>query len=281
VIWNIRSAISLRVFGVSTSLVMASCAPLSRLADRVVFNSAQALREHAAIGYDRRRAVVIPNGAPLPPSPRLRTAARVVGTVARFDAAKDYPTFLKACATVAEARPDLTFLAAGRGVSAGNPAFRRILDRSGLAPDRIELLDEVVDPRAVYGRLDLMVVASRLEGLPNALIEAMGDGAPCVGTRVGDIPVVIGDERRVVRPGDAGALARAILAAAELPPSSYGRLSLESRDRAETLFSLRAAVERFEELLAAGPATRLGGGRRTGSASFARAARAPREIAGG
>jgi glycosyltransferase involved in cell wall biosynthesis len=58
---------------------------------------------------------------------------------------------------------------------------------------------------------DLFVLASRTEGMPRALLEAMARGLPCVGTRVGGIPDVL-DEEDLVRPGDAKGLARTLTA---------------------------------------------------------------------
>ena len=54
-------------------------------------------------------------------------------------------------------------------------------------------------------------LASRTEGLPRALIEAMAAGLPCIGTRVGGIPELLDDEA-LVAPGDAEALAARIRA---------------------------------------------------------------------
>ena len=55
------------------------------------------------------------------------------------------------------------------------------------------------------------MLASRTEGLPRALIEAMAAGLPCIGTRVGGIPELLDDEA-LVAPGDAEALAARIRA---------------------------------------------------------------------
>jgi len=65
---------------------------------------------------------------------------------------------------------------------------------------------------------DLFVLPSRVEGLPRALIEAMGRGLPCVSTSVGGIPELLPPEA-LVPPGQVEALAdriSACLASSEL-----------------------------------------------------------------
>jgi glycosyltransferase involved in cell wall biosynthesis len=63
---------------------------------------------------------------------------------------------------------------------------------------------------------ELFVLASRTEGLPRALVEAMARGLPCIGTTVGGIPELL-DVNDMVPPGDAEALARKMIAVLESP----------------------------------------------------------------
>lgn len=58
-------------------------------------------------------------------------------------------------------------------------------------------------------KADLFVLASRTEGLPRAMVEAMVMGLPCIGTEVGGIPELL-DEQALVAAGDAGALYKKI-----------------------------------------------------------------------
>jgi phosphatidylinositol alpha-1,6-mannosyltransferase len=77
---------------------------------------------------------------------------------------------------------------------------------------------------AVQAFLDL---PSRVEGLPRALIEAMGRGLPCVSTSVGGIPELLPSEA-LVTPGDVDVLAdriTACLASGELR-SAMGKANL-------------------------------------------------------
>ena len=69
------------------------------------------------------------------------------------------------------------------------------------------------DLAAVYGDLDVVVNASRNEGTPVALIEALAAARPVVATRVGGTPDLLGEgERgRLVPPGRPEEIARAVL----------------------------------------------------------------------
>lgn len=65
---------------------------------------------------------------------------------------------------------------------------------------------------------DMLVLPSRSEGVPNVLLEATACGTPFVASRVGGVPEVA-DPSALVPPGDPEALANAIAAMLEQPPS--------------------------------------------------------------
>jgi glycosyltransferase involved in cell wall biosynthesis len=78
--------------------------------------------------------------------------------------------------------------------------------------DSVTLTGQLNSPVAVRGILDqshLFVLASRTEGLPRAMIEAMARALPCIGTRVGGIPELL-DAADLVAPNDIEGLATKI-----------------------------------------------------------------------
>lgn len=95
----------------------------------------------------------------------------------------------------------------------------------------------------IYGAIDLLVIPSHSEGLPNVLLEALGHDRPVVATTVGAIPNVITSKEVgvLVPPGSPAAIADAIpvgLALRSDPAAALARrhaadaFSLESRVRA-------------------------------------------------
>jgi asparagine synthase (glutamine-hydrolysing) len=134
----------------------------------------------------------------------------VVGTVIRFVADKDPNLWLAAAAEIAKARPEVHFLVAGYGKLQDQMMHR--IDALGLR-DRVVLPGAVTDPRLIYAALDVILLTSLTEGLPNVLIEAQAAGRPVVAADVGGVSeaVAVGRTGRVVRGRSPQRLAAAVL----------------------------------------------------------------------
>jgi glycosyltransferase involved in cell wall biosynthesis len=94
---------------------------------------------------------------------------------------------------------------------------------------------------ALYREADIFVLPSHTEALPMVVLEAMASSLPLVVTPVGSLPEVLGAENALfVPPGDAAALAEAIVALADDPE---GRLKMAAENL--RLFRDRFRVDRF------------------------------------
>jgi glycosyltransferase involved in cell wall biosynthesis len=135
----------------------------------------------------------------------------LVGLVANVRGSKGHGYFLEAAREVLAVRPETRFLIVGDGV--GFDDVRRRVQEMGLGP-HVVMTGFRRDIPAVMAALDVLVLPStRSEGTPQVIPQALSVGTPVVGTNVGGIPEIIRDREtgRLVAPGDAHALAEAIL----------------------------------------------------------------------
>ncbi len=132
----------------------------------------------------RRPPVVIPNplsrefleSARLLPNQTERTAILAVG---RLTPQKDYPLLLRAFAQVARRFPRCELRVVGEGEERGR--LERLARDLGVG-QRVRWLGYRRDMVAEYDRATVFVLASRHEGFPNVLVEAMSRGLPVVST---------------------------------------------------------------------------------------------------
>jgi glycosyltransferase involved in cell wall biosynthesis len=166
-----------------------------------------------------------------------------IAVVGRLSPEKGVDIFIDACASMAQRGFGFSAIVAGDGPD------RAELERQA-APlgARVIFTGHVDDIAALYGGIDLLVIPSRSEGLPNVLLEAIGIGLPVVSTDVGAIAEVLDDETAgiVVPPNDAEALTRAIEHAAT---RSYAEIGLNARRRIAERFSLDSRTQRLASLI--------------------------------
>jgi glycosyltransferase involved in cell wall biosynthesis len=261
VVWNLRNAMpGLETTKLSSRAVARLCAALSGwLPARIVCNSEAALRAHTAIGYDRRKCLVIPNGFDLrvfAPSASARQQLRaswgvapderLVGMVARVDAQKDHATFIHAAARVARDAANVRFLLAGTGVT--TDARIRVLLQELALGERFILLERREDVPALMGALDLFCLASKSEGFPNVLGEAMACATPAVATDVGDVREILGNDRFVAAASDPQDLAARMLDLLSLTPAARHVLGLAQRATVEERFDIERIWARYRDL---------------------------------
>jgi len=231
---------------------------LSWTTDRVVVGSPQVWQDVRRYdGVPAARVLLMPYGIPLAELDTLlsREAARerlgiagslVIGAVGRLEEQKGHTHLLAALPAVRREIPDLVVLLVGEGRRQED--LRRQVQDLGLQ-DTVRFLGTRRDLPEIFRALDLFVHPSLWEGLPLALLKAMGAGLPVVATRVSGSREVIVDgvNGYLAPPGDPGALARAILDL-HRQPEARRRLGEAARRRVAADYSLEAMLTRLEEL---------------------------------
>ena len=163
-------------------------------------------------GYDPARVTCIPNGWSGNPiaEPRKADVPTIV-CVANFRAQKRHDVLLDAFAEVVERVPAARLQLAGDGAMLDESRERA--QQLGVA-ERVEFLGAVEDPWPLLGNAHAFALTSDYEGLPVAVLEAMGAGLPVVATNVeGNADLV--DEGRtgfLFAPGDSSACAGRLVA---------------------------------------------------------------------
>jgi glycosyltransferase involved in cell wall biosynthesis len=105
------------------------------------------------------------------------------------------------------------------------------------------------DMAEVLRALDLLVIPSLHEGVPQIALQALACQVPIIASNVGGIPVVVqaGRTGRLVPPGDPGALAKAIREVFANPEATRA-MYVEGRRLVEANYSLPTMLDRLEEL---------------------------------
>jgi glycosyltransferase involved in cell wall biosynthesis len=234
----------------------------ARWSDRLVTLTDREIEEHLALGIGRRaQFVTVPSGVPtaeLRARAPGRAAARaalglpadafVVAALGRLVPVKGFDLLVEAIPAVVAAVPGTHALVIGDGPEEATLAS--LAERLGVR-SRVRLHGPSSDVAAILAAADVLAAPSRNEGMGRALVEAMALGVPVVGTDVGGIPSVVGDDEagRLIPPDDVPALAAALIELGS-DPDLRAKLAEVARERAET-FSTTVAEAKLLDVYAA------------------------------
>lgn len=203
-----RSSLRTRLYETAQRLVW-------RRAHGVVAVSVPLAHQLTRGGLSGRRVTVLPNVL-RPAATRSReearrllglpVEARVLGWVGRLSTEKDPGLALQAVAALHAPRPTLVMI--GDGPLRGE--LERLVGELDVG-ECTRLLGAVAGAGSLMAAFDGLLLTSRTEGTPMVLLEARRAGVPVIATAVGGVPAALeGADARLVRPGDAPALAEAI-----------------------------------------------------------------------
>ncbi len=116
---------------------------------------------------------------------RLPPDAPVVAGIGRLNYQKNFALFLEVAAEIAPSHPNAIFVIAGTG-----PEERALRKSAGT---NVRFLGFVAETARLYDAVDFLLMPSRFEGLPMALLEAMAMRVPVVASRLDGISEVIVD----------------------------------------------------------------------------------------
>lgn len=187
----------------------------------------EGVRLHAMqSGISAKKLCVIPNGVD---EQRFANAipadmsgfgipgdAQIIVTVGRLTEQKGHADLIRAVAPRLVQRRHLVIVGEGEK----RAELEAIIQEQNMS-ERVHLIGWQPDIPGILAASHLFVLPSLWEGMPNALLEAMASGLPCIATDVEGVRELLGtgDSAKIVAPGDVKALRNAVYEALEnLPP---------------------------------------------------------------
>lgn len=172
-----------------------------RLSDHVVAVSHGQREKILALGVKREKVSVIHNAINLDEIPTagprllreqlgLPADALIVASAGRLSPEKNYGAMVQAAADVVTHNGQAYFVVFGEGFL--RPELEQAIAAAGLT-GRFLLPGFRTDLQAVLHEIDIFMLPSFTEGLPNVVLEAFAVGKPVVATRVGGTPEVVQD----------------------------------------------------------------------------------------
>lgn len=221
---------------------------LATWTSRVIAVSPEEQRAAVKLGFGRSRVMLVPNGVgemDLTPRGEARLAmgvdadAIVIGFVGRLVEQKAPEVLIEAFAATVSVEPRSRLALVGAGPL--EPSMRELARSLGIAEKIIWLGER--DARGVLAGFDLFALASRKEGLPYVVLEAMAAGLPVVATTSAgsEILVIPGLNGTVVPADNVGAFGEALIELVT-DPAGRARRGAASRERVAA-FSIDAMVE--------------------------------------
>jgi glycosyltransferase involved in cell wall biosynthesis len=224
------------LYGMADRMVLRSFAAVVAVSDEVKQRLLKA-------GVHKDKIHLVRNGIDLRPfdnaTPSLQKNfaddPSIVGLVGRLSTEKGVDIFVRAAAFVSAELPSTKFVIVGEGPD--REKLESLIDELKVR-ESVSMLGRRDDMPSVYASLEIMVSASRQEGLPIAILEGMASRRPLIATTVGAVPTVVLDGRTgvLVPPENVEALASEIVSLLK-DPSRRESLGAAARKLVEEEFS--------------------------------------------
>lgn len=170
----------------------------------------------------------------------------IVGTIARLSRQKGIEYLIKTVKIVISKFPDITFIIAGKKL-----CREKLVDLSielGIS-DKVKFLGFIKDIPKLLSVIDIFVLPSLWEGMPNVVLEAMAAEKPVIATDTGGSKDIIDNNINgvLVEPKNSEALAEAILKLLK-NPDERERLGKAAEQRVKEKFPIDRMVSKTEQI---------------------------------
>ncbi len=162
--------------------------------------------------------------------------------VGRHAFAKNQYSLLRAIEELGSSRSAVLLIAGSEGTETAS--LRTFLQTRPDVSGRVHFLGHRSDVADILGASDLFVFPSLYEGMPGAVIEAMGCGLPIVASDIGGVAEAVapGDGAVLVPPRDPAALAAAVANLLD-DPERRARMGRRNRELFERRFTMDHSAE--------------------------------------
>lgn len=141
---------------------------------------------------------------------QYRDSVKCIATFGRLSKQKNHSLLINAFYELVDKYPEIILKIYGDGEEREN--LQNLIEEKNLV-DRVQLMGNTKDVKGKMQESDIFVLSSDFEGLPNALIEAMAMGIPCVSTAcpTGPRDLIVNGKNGLLLPcGDTKAMRDAI-----------------------------------------------------------------------
>ena len=228
------------------------------LTEKLIYNTADVLltnatqiQRHLHERYPDKNIVSIPNLLELPTEEWSQqrpedTEEKLIISVGRFAPEKGHRYLIEALNTLN--REEVAWRCTFLGEGDLEAELRALTEKYGLS-ERVAFPGFCEDVFSVLLTADVFVLPSLHESSPNALIEAMGTGMPCIASDVGGIVDLIEDGKNGIRvpAQDPAALASA-LHRVLTEPDFASELGRNARTTIQQKFDSDASIRQLEEV---------------------------------
>lgn len=222
-----------------------------RCADGVVVQTSRQ-REHAqGVGWKNMTVIANPvSDAAIAQKPHnYDRPCRKIVMAGRLAKQKNYPMAFAAMQQIVQKYPDAMLNVFGKGSEA--ESLQKAINDMGLQAN-VTLHGWTQNVLEEYENSDIYVMSSNFEGMPNALMEAMACGLPCVSTDCNTGPedlIIDGENGYLVPVNDIDALACSILRIMEMPLEQRKAMAEAAKKTMAEQFNKEEITRQWEILL--------------------------------